>query len=68
MDVIRRFIPQAARHLLPGGWLALEIGIQQDQQTEALLRDAGLTDLLTLKDLSGISRFPTARRSANPDS
>lgn len=62
MDVIRRFVPEAARRLVPGGWLALEIGIDQNQETEALLRSAGLTDLLTLKDLSGIPRFPTARR------
>lgn len=64
LDVIRRFVPEAAKRLLPGGWLALEIGIDQAPQTEALLRSAGLTDLLTLKDLSGIARFPTARRSA----
>lgn len=64
LDVIRRFVPEAAERLLPGGWLALEIGIDQAPQTEALLRAAGLTDLLTLKDLSGIARFPTARRSA----
>ena len=64
LDVIRRFVPEAARRLLPGGWLALEIGIDQAPQTESLLRAAGLTDLLTLKDLSGIARFPTARRSA----
>lgn len=64
LDVIRRFVPEAAERLLPGGWLALEIGIDQAPQTESLLRAAGLTDLLTLKDLSGIARFPTARRSA----
>ncbi|QJE97394.1 peptide chain release factor N(5)-glutamine methyltransferase [Luteolibacter luteus] len=64
LDVIRRFVPEAAKRLLPGGWLALEIGIDQAAQTEALLETAGLTDLLTLKDLSGIARFPTARRSA----
>ena len=64
LDLIRRFVPEAAQRLLPGGWPALEIGIHQAAQTEALLGGAGLTDLLTLKDLSGIPRFPTARRSA----
>lgn len=62
LDVIRRFVPAAAQRLRPGGWLALEIGIHQHRAVEALLRDAGLTDILTLKDLSGIPRFPTARR------
>lgn len=64
MDVIRRFIPEAARHLLPGGWLALEIGIDQSSETESLLRSAGLTEVLTLNDLSAIPRFPIARFQA----
>jgi release factor glutamine methyltransferase len=62
LDVIRRFVPEAARCLNPGGWLALEIGIHQSDEVEALLRAASLTDVLTLKDLSGIPRFPVARR------
>ncbi len=64
LDVIRRFVPEAARRLRPGGWLALEIGIHQDRQVETLLASAGLTGILTLKDLSGISRFPTGRRKS----
>lgn len=62
MDLIRRFVPDAAKRLAPGGWLAMEIGIDQSNQTEALLRDASLTDVLTLTDLSGIPRFPIARK------
>ncbi len=65
LDLIRRFVPEAARRLRPGGWLALEIGIHQDRQVEALLASAGLTGILTLKDLSGISRFPTARKATS---
>lgn len=61
MDLIRRFIPEAARRLTPGGWLALEIGHDQSIETEELLRAASLIDVLTLKDLSGIPRFPIAR-------
>ncbi len=63
LDVIRRFAPVAAKHLNPGGWLALEIGIDQSAAVESLLHAASLTDVLTLKDLSGIPRFPTARFS-----
>ncbi|MCW1912237.1 peptide chain release factor N(5)-glutamine methyltransferase [Luteolibacter sp. GHJ8] len=63
MDLIRRFVPEAANRLLPGGWLALEIGIDQAAETESLLRAAGLTDIRTIKDLSGIARFPVARRA-----
>ncbi len=61
LDVIRRFIPAARNHLAPGGWFALEIGIHQSTEVESLLRAASLTDVLTLKDLSGIPRFPVGR-------
>ncbi|MCW1922966.1 peptide chain release factor N(5)-glutamine methyltransferase [Luteolibacter arcticus] len=63
MDLIRRFIPEAAKRLNPGGWLALEIGIHQSGEVESLLHAASLTGVLTLKDLSGIPRFPVARRN-----
>ncbi|WP_035605857.1 peptide chain release factor N(5)-glutamine methyltransferase [Haloferula sp. BvORR071] len=63
MDIIRKFVPEAARRLAPGGWLALEIGIDQAPESEALLGTAGLTEVKTLNDLSGIARFPTARRA-----
>jgi release factor glutamine methyltransferase len=61
LDLIRRFVPQAKDHLNPGGWLALEIGIDQSAEVESLLRAASLTDVWTLKDLSGIPRFPVGR-------
>ncbi|MFC7335825.1 peptide chain release factor N(5)-glutamine methyltransferase [Haloferula chungangensis] len=64
MDLIRRFIPEAAKRLAPGGWLALEIGHDQSVETEKLLHAASLTDVLTLKDLSGIPRFPIAKRGS----
>ena len=64
LDLIRRFVPAAKDHLAPGGWLALEIGIDQSAEVESLLRAAALSDVLTLKDLSGIPRFPVARASA----
>jgi release factor glutamine methyltransferase len=61
LDVIRRFVPAAKDHLAPGGWLALEIGIDQSAEVESLLRAAALSDVLTLKDLSDIPRFPVGR-------
>jgi len=62
LEVLRRFLPEAARRLRPGGALALEIGHDQQASIESQLRELGLTDLLTHPDLSGIPRFPTARR------
>ena len=61
LDLIRRFIPEALNHLKPNGWLALEIGHDQSAAVEALMNRAGLRDVLTLNDLSGIPRFPIAR-------
>ncbi|MBK1826333.1 peptide chain release factor N(5)-glutamine methyltransferase [Haloferula rosea] len=61
LDLIRRFIPEALSHLKPNGWLALEIGHDQSAAVEALMTRAGLRDVLTLNDLSGIPRFPIAR-------
>lgn len=62
LDLIRRFVPAAKDHLAPGGWLALEIGIHQSDEVESLLHAVPLTDVLTLKDLSGIPRFPLGRK------
>lgn len=61
LDVIRRFVPAAKDHLNPGGFLALEIGIHQSAEVESLLRAAALNDVRTLKDLSGVPRFPVGR-------
>jgi release factor glutamine methyltransferase len=63
MDLIRRFVPEAASRLHPGGWLALEIGIDQAAESESLLHAAGFADVRTIKDLSGVARFPVARRA-----
>lgn len=61
LDLIRRFVPEVLAHLKPGGWLAMEIGHDQSQEVESLMNAAGLRDVLTLNDLSGIPRFPVGR-------
>lgn len=63
LGIIRRFVPEAARRLRPNGLLALEIGHDQSADVERLLNEAGLSDVLTVNDLSGIPRFPMARRA-----
>lgn len=62
LDVIRRFIPEAFRRLKPGGWLVLEIGHDQASQVEEILRSSGFADIEVKTDLSGVARFPFARR------
>jgi release factor glutamine methyltransferase len=62
LDLIRRFIPEAASHLTPGGWLAMEIGHDQASQVAEILRASAFTDIEVKIDMSGIARFPFARR------
>lgn len=62
LEVIGRFVPEAFSHLKPGGWLVLEIGHDQASQVEEILRNSGLADIEVKTDLSGVARFPFARR------
>jgi len=62
LDVIRRFIPEAYRHLNPGGWLVLEIGHDQASQVAGFLEESGFSRIEVKNDLSGIPRFPLAWR------
>jgi len=62
LDDIRQIIAQAPAHLQPGGWLLLEHGYDQAPAVRALLREAGLTDVQSRQDLSGIERCSGARR------
>lgn len=63
LDLIRRFIPAAHAHLAPGGWLVLEIGHDQASQVVEILQASSFTDIEVKTDLSGVPRFPFARRS-----
>lgn len=62
LDLIRRFIPQAFQHLNPGGWLVMEIGHDQASQVAGFLQTSGFAEIEVKPDLSGIARFPVARR------
>jgi len=62
LDLLRRFLPEAVHHLNPGGFLALEIGHDQASHITRLLEDSGFSEIQFHNDLSGIPRFPTARR------
>jgi release factor glutamine methyltransferase len=64
LDVIRRFIPQAFARLQPGAWLALEIGHDQAFQVGEILQCCGFSHIEIKTDLSGVPRFPFARRGA----
>lgn len=62
LDLIRRFIPEAFHRLKPGGWIVLEIGHDQASQVAGILKASSFTDIEVKTDLSGIDRFPFAKR------
>lgn len=62
LDVLRCFIPAAFQFLKPGGWIALEIGHDQSSAVSDLLAQSGFFDIQVKTDLSGVARFPFAKR------
>lgn len=60
-DAYRRLIPQAARALRAGGYLAMELGITSIETVQALLTH-GWTGIRTVDDLAGIPRVLVAQR------
>lgn len=63
LSVIRPFVEQCHQYLNPGGLVALEVGYNQGDLVADLLRQTPLTDIRLAKDLSGIARFPLARKA-----
>jgi release factor glutamine methyltransferase len=61
LDAIRTIITQAPQHLNPHGWLLLEHGYNQASQVAALLKQAGFSEICTLKDLGGNDRVTIGR-------
>ena len=68
LDLIRRFIPEAFHRLKPGGWLVLEIGHDQASQVAEILQTSAFTAIEVKTDLSGVARFPFAKRPLNEES
>ncbi len=56
LDDIRQIIAQAPTFLSPGGWLLLEHGWDQAAAVQALLREAGLVQVQSRRDLGDIER------------
>lgn len=62
LGLLRRFCRECPPFLNPGGLVALEVGFDQGEIVAKMLSDAGLQDIVVKKDLSGIARFPLARK------
>jgi len=62
LDIYRRLIPQAFAHLVPGGFIALEIGYNQSNSMRDLLSVSGFQTIEFVSDLQGIPRVAAAQR------
>lgn len=62
LAIYRRLIPAAYAQLVPGGFLALEIGFGQQEAIRVLLLEAGFTEIEFLHDLQKIPRVASAIR------
>ena len=63
LDALRIVIAGAASRLASGGTLAVEHGFDQAEAVRALMRNAGLVDNGTFRDLAGIARVSVGTRS-----
>jgi release factor glutamine methyltransferase len=61
LAIYRRLIPQAPRHLAPGGHLLLEIGQGQRETIAQFLTESGYKDIRFHADLQGIARVAQAQ-------
>lgn len=62
LRLVEQLIAQAATALRPGGWLGLELGMDQALAVGALCARAGLVEVVCTKDLAEVERFVFARR------
>jgi release factor glutamine methyltransferase len=62
LDIHRRLIPAAFSALIPGGFLALEIGYGQEQAVRTLLMKSGFEGIEFIPDLQKIPRVACAQR------
>lgn len=62
LEFFQRLIPSAHAHLLPGGWLMMEIGHGQRDRVRALLEEKDWDAIEFLPDLQSIPRVAVARR------
>src|SRR5690606_38786671 len=61
LEAIRAIAAAAPAHLVPGGWLLLEHGLDQGAAVRALLQEAGLADVRTVRDLEQRDRVTLGR-------
>jgi len=60
-ELVRELIDQAPSRLRPGGMLALEIGLGQNEELLSALAEKNYRDICAKNDYSGVTRFLFAR-------
>jgi release factor glutamine methyltransferase len=63
--LVRRLVEAAPKLLHPGGGLALEVGVGQAGVVGELLREAGLGDVRSRRDLAGIDRVVSGMKGTS---
>ena len=63
LTAYRQLAAQAGKILVPGGWMLVEVGIDQATDVEALFEAAGLTEIKHRDDYSGIPRVVMGKAS-----
>jgi release factor glutamine methyltransferase len=61
LAALRVVVGGARERLVAGGWLVVEHGYGQSDAVQALFRAAGFSDLVSLRDIAGISRVVAGR-------
>ncbi|MDE6625306.1 MAG: peptide chain release factor N(5)-glutamine methyltransferase [Lachnospiraceae bacterium] len=56
LDFYEKITAQAPDHLRTGGWLLFEIGYNQNEAVQKLMRECGFKDVVGKKDYSGLDR------------
>lgn len=62
LDALRIIVAGAPGHLVPGGWLLVEHGLEQGEAVRALFTGAGLEAVQTGRDLENRDRVTLGRR------
>ena len=56
-ELVRRLIADAPGHLAPGGLLAVEIGLGQEESLTTLMAEKNYHDIEQMRDYGGVTRF-----------
>ena len=60
LDLVRKLVAAAPEHLVSGGRIYLELGLEQGPAVLTMLAAAGFTDGRSIRDLTGRERFVSA--------